>query len=166
MSGVRWTDLLSEYSTKERVISPTFFILKVPFEVRHECGTAHFQVGMYYWDPFQTKRRSLLDPVSSSTLIVFFLTMSLTLLIRQVRIHILIWIHMWRIYQFPGIAFRELWVLSPETRSIATTAVTFPVSEFSIAISLDLIVSSASLVALIGRVSVDSKWMPEGCSNF
>jgi len=36
-------------------------------------------------------------------------------------------------------------------------AVTFPVPEFSIAISLALIVSSASLVALIGQVSVDFK---------
>ncbi len=58
---------------------------------------------------------------------------------------------------FPGLAFRELQVLSPKTLSIATTAVTFPVLEFSIAISLALIVSSASLVALIGRVSVDFK---------
>ncbi len=33
----------------------------------------------------------------------------------------------------------------------------FPVLEFSIAISLALIVSGASLVALIGRVSVDFK---------
>jgi uncharacterized membrane protein len=41
-------------------------------------------------------------------------------------------------------------------------AVTFPVLEFSIAISLALIVSGASLVALIGRVSVDFKYMPEG----
>ncbi len=31
MSGVRCTDLLSEYSAKERVISPTFLVLKVPF---------------------------------------------------------------------------------------------------------------------------------------
>ena len=52
---------------------------------------------------------------------------------------------------------RKLRVLSPKTLSIATTAVTFPVLEFSIAISLALIVSSASLVALIGRVSVDFK---------
>ena len=48
MSGVRWTDLLSEYSTKERVISPTLFVLKVPFEVPHDCGTALFIVGMYF----------------------------------------------------------------------------------------------------------------------
>jgi hypothetical protein len=41
--------------------------------------------------------------------------------------------------------------------SIATTAVTLPVLEFLIAISLALIISSASLVALIGRVSVESK---------
>jgi len=56
---------------------------------------------------------------------------------------------------FPGLAFRELRVLPPKTLSIAPTAVTFPVSEFSIVISLALIVSSASLVALIGRESVD-----------
>ena len=48
---------------------------------------------------------------------------------------------------FPGLAFRELPNLSPKTLSIATTAVTLPVLEFSIAISLALIVSSASLVA-------------------
>jgi hypothetical protein len=57
---------------------------------------------------------------------------------------------------FPGLAFRELLILSPKTLSIATTAVTFPILEFLIAISLALIVSSASLVALIGRVSVES----------
>jgi hypothetical protein len=48
MSGVRWTDLLSEYSTKERVTSPTLFVLKVPFEVPHDCGTTLFVVGMYF----------------------------------------------------------------------------------------------------------------------
>ena len=48
MLGVRCTDLLSEYSAKERVISPTFFVLKVPFEVPHDCGTARFKVGMYF----------------------------------------------------------------------------------------------------------------------
>ncbi len=48
MSGVRWTDLLSEYSMKERVTSPTLFVLKVPFEVPHDCGTARFIVGMYF----------------------------------------------------------------------------------------------------------------------
>jgi hypothetical protein len=58
---------------------------------------------------------------------------------------------------FPGLLFRELRILSPKTLSIATTAVTLPVLEFSIAISLALIVSSASLVALIGRMSVESK---------
>jgi hypothetical protein len=49
------------------------------------------------------------------------------------------------------LVFRELLILSPKTLSIATTAVTLPVLEFSIAISLALIVSSASLVALIGQ---------------
>ena len=58
---------------------------------------------------------------------------------------------------FPGLAFRELQNLSPKTLSIGTTAVTLPVLEFSIAISLALIVSSASLVALIGWVSVGFK---------
>jgi len=41
--------------------------------------------------------------------------------------------------------------------SIATTAVTLPVFEFLIAISLALVISTASLEALIGQVSVDSK---------
>ena len=58
---------------------------------------------------------------------------------------------------FFGLAFRELLILSPKTLSMVTTAVTLPVSGFSIAISLALIVSGASLVALIGRVSVDFK---------
>ncbi len=50
MSGVKWIDLLSEYSTKERLTSPTLFVLnlKVPFEVPHDCGTARFTVGMYF----------------------------------------------------------------------------------------------------------------------
>jgi hypothetical protein len=58
---------------------------------------------------------------------------------------------------FFGLAFRELSILSPKTLSMTTTAVTLPVLEFLIAISIALIVSSASLVALIGRVSVDIK---------
>jgi hypothetical protein len=58
---------------------------------------------------------------------------------------------------FSGLAFRELLILSPKALSIATTAVTLTVLEFLIAISLALIISSASLVALIGRVSVDFK---------
>jgi len=48
MSGVRCTDLLSEYSAKERVISPTYLVLKVLFEVPHNCGTARFKVSMYF----------------------------------------------------------------------------------------------------------------------
>jgi hypothetical protein len=56
-----------------------------------------------------------------------------------------------------GLAFRELLILSPKTLSMVTTAVTLPVSGFSIAISLALIVSSASLVDLFGWVSVDIK---------
>ncbi len=48
MSGTKLIDLLVEYSTKEREISPTFFVIKVPFEVPHDCGTALFNVGMYF----------------------------------------------------------------------------------------------------------------------
>jgi hypothetical protein len=58
---------------------------------------------------------------------------------------------------FFGLAFRGLLILSPKTLSMVTTAVTLPVSGFSIAISLPLIVSSASLVDLFGWVSVDIK---------
>jgi hypothetical protein len=58
---------------------------------------------------------------------------------------------------FPGLMFRELPILSPKTLSIATMVFTLLVLEFSIAISLALIVSSASLVALIGWVLVESK---------
>jgi hypothetical protein len=68
------------------------------------------------------------------------------------------------ISDFLGLELREL-LLSPKTFSIPITAVTLPVLEFLIAISLALIISSASLVALIRRVSVDFKSMPEGCSN-
>jgi hypothetical protein len=52
---------------------------------------------------------------------------------------------------FPGLAFRELWGFSPKTFYIATTAVTLPVFEVSIAILLALETSIANLVALIGR---------------
>jgi hypothetical protein len=58
---------------------------------------------------------------------------------------------------FSGLAFRELLNLSPKTFNISTTAVTLPVFEVSIAISLALDTSIANLVALIGRVSIDSK---------
>jgi hypothetical protein len=58
---------------------------------------------------------------------------------------------------FSGLALRELVNLSPKTFSIAITAVTLPVLEFSIALSLALMISCASLVALIGRVSADFK---------
>ena len=58
---------------------------------------------------------------------------------------------------FFGLSFRELLILSPKTLSMVTTAVTLPVSGFLIAISLALILSSASLVDLFGWVSVDIK---------
>jgi hypothetical protein len=63
-----------------------------------------------------------------------------------------------------NLELREL-LLFPKTFSIATAAVTLPVLGFSIAVSLALITSSASVVALIGGVSVEFKSMPVGCSN-
>ncbi len=48
MSGTKLIDLLAEYSTKEREISPAFLVIKVSFEVPHDCGTALFTVGMYF----------------------------------------------------------------------------------------------------------------------
>ncbi len=68
--------MLMDYSAKEMSISPTFLVRKVPLEVPNDCGAALFVYGMYFWDPFVMKRRSPLDPVSSSTLIVFFFTIS------------------------------------------------------------------------------------------
>jgi len=53
------------------------------------------------------------------------------------------------------LALRELQSLSFERYITATTAVTLPVFEFSIAISLALIFSHSKLVTLIGRVSED-----------
>ncbi len=70
ISGVSQTDLLAEYSTEARLISPTFLVWNVPLKVPCDCGTALLTVGMYLLDPFLMKRRSPLDPVSSSTLIV------------------------------------------------------------------------------------------------
>ena len=46
------------------LISPTFFIRKVPLEVYHECGTVLSTVGMYLLDPFLMERRLLLDAVA------------------------------------------------------------------------------------------------------
>jgi len=65
--------------------------------------------------------------------------------------------HLGLFNNFFGLAFRELSIFSPKILSMATTSVTLPVLDFSIAISLALIVSSASLVDLMGRVSVDIK---------
>jgi hypothetical protein len=123
------------------------------------------------------KRRSPLDPVSSNTFIVFCLTISLLLtllmgslspfryLLNQFRSFFFECSHLFDlISNFLGLDLHEL-LLSPKTFSIATTAVTLAVLEFLIAISLALIISSASLIALIGRVSVDFKSMHVGCFN-
>jgi hypothetical protein len=66
--------LLAEYSTKVILMSPTFLVWKVPLEVPHDSGTFLFTHGMSLWEPFLMKRRSPLDPVSSSTLIICVLT--------------------------------------------------------------------------------------------
>jgi len=50
--------------------------------------------------------------------------------------------------KFFGLALSELLILSPKALSMVTTAVTLPVSGFSIVISFALIVSGASLVDL------------------
>ncbi len=105
--------------------------------------------------------------MSSSTLIVFCLTISLSLMSLMLSLSSFghfkdlfrcLFFEFSRLFglfsNFPGLALCELRVLSPKTLSIVTMAVTFPVLEFSIVISLALIVSIASLVALIGRVSV------------
>jgi hypothetical protein len=53
------------------------------------------------------------------------------------------------------LALRELHRLSLKRYITVTTAVTLPVFEFSIAISLALILSESKLVTLTGRVSED-----------
>jgi hypothetical protein len=121
------------------------------------------------------KRRSPLDPVSNSTLIVFCLTISLLLALLEGSRNLPRFLEdlfisfffefshlLGLLNDFPGLAFRELLGLSPQNFNIATTAVTLPVFEVSIVISLALDTSTANLVALIGRVSMDSKL---DCSN-
>ena len=66
---------------------------------------------------------------------------------------------------FPELEFRESTILLPKIFITATTAVTFPVSEFSVAFCVASVISRAVLVALIGRVSVEFKSMPVGLSN-
>ena len=103
------------------------------------------------------KRRSPLDPVSSRTLIVFCLTIRLSLaslagsrkwprcLEDLFRPFFFEFSHLLGLLNnFPGLVFRELLGLSPKTFNITTTAVTFPVFEVSIAISLALVIPNAS----------------------
>ncbi len=178
ISEVRCTDLLVDYSAKEILISPTFLVRKVPLEVPHDCGTALFTRGMYFWDPFLIKRRLPLDPVSSSTLIVFSLTIRplLTLLTGSLspfwwdlalfRCFFYKFSHLFDLIDdFPELDFRELTVCLSKIFIMATTAVTLPVLEFLINFLLALIIFKSVLVALIGRVSLDIKSMPKGLSN-
>ncbi len=74
MSGWRRTFLLAEYSTKEISMSPTLSVTKVSLEVPHNWGTTRFTTEMHLLDPFFHERMSPLDPESSRTLIVLFLT--------------------------------------------------------------------------------------------
>ncbi len=76
MSGWRHTFLLAEYSTKKISILPTLSVVKVPLEVPHDWGTTSYTIEMHFLDPFFMKRRSPLDPKTSRTLIVLFLTYS------------------------------------------------------------------------------------------
>ncbi len=75
--GLNSAFLLLEYSTKAISMLLTLFVTKVPLEVPHDCGTALLITGMCLEAPFFKKRRSLLDPESSRTLIVLLLTISL-----------------------------------------------------------------------------------------
>ena len=106
---------------------------------------------MYFWDPFLMKRRSPLDPVLNSTLIVFCLTSSpLLALSMLLRSPFRCFLGLFRAFFFKfshllglfnnlfGLAFRELLILSPKTLIMVTTAVTLPVLGFLIAISLAL----------------------------
>ncbi len=178
ISGVRCTDLLMEYSAKEMSISPTFLVWKVPLEVPHDCGAALFVYGMYFWDPFLMKSRSPLDPVSSNTLMVFFLTISPSLASLTGSLSP-IWcdlaLFLWFFFEFsrlfylidflPELAFWELLKFLLKIFITATTTVTLPGMEFLIDFSLALIISKAVLVALIGRVPLDVKFMPGGLFN-
>jgi hypothetical protein len=55
ISGHRCTFLLTEYSTKESLTSPTFLVLKVLLEVPHDSRTALLKMGMHLLDPFSKK---------------------------------------------------------------------------------------------------------------
>ncbi len=74
MSSWRRPFLLAEYYTKEMAMLPTLSVTKVPLEVPHDWGTTHFTMETRLLDPFLMKRRSPLDPETSRTLIVLFLT--------------------------------------------------------------------------------------------
>ncbi len=175
ISGIRCTDLLMEYSAKEISISPTFLVRKVPLEVPHDCGASLFVHGMYFWDPFLMKRRLPLDPVSNSTLIVLFLTISplLTSLsgslspiwcnVAQFRCFFFEFSRLFDLIDnYPELEFCEMPKFLSKMFIMATTAVTLPVFKFSINFLLVLIISKDVLVALIGRVSLDVKLMPVG----
>jgi hypothetical protein len=119
------------------------------------------------------KRRSPLDPVSSSTLIVLLTIIPLlaSLLgspkplwcdLDQFRCFFFKFSHIFGLISvFPELEFRELTFLLPKTFITVTTAVTFPVSEFLVAFCLALITFKAVLVALIGtsvsRIEFDAR---------
>jgi hypothetical protein len=74
ISGRRQTFLLAEYSTKEISMSPTLSVMKVPLEVPLTQRQPVLQWKCVYWTLFFIKRRSPLDPESSRTQFVLFLT--------------------------------------------------------------------------------------------
>ncbi len=149
--------------------SHPLFVWKVPFEVPHNRAVALFMVGMHFWDPFfwwkgghhsMLCRAVPLVPCWHRLMLLWSLFRCLLGLFRAFFFK---FSHLLGLFNnFFGLAFRELFILSQKTFKHADNSSHF--SGFSIAISVALIVSSASLVALIGRVSVESKWMPEGWS--
>ena len=67
MSGLTENNLVSENSGRVNSNTPTFVVLKVPFEVRHFCGAILSFHGMFLLLSRCTKSRSPSDPLSRST---------------------------------------------------------------------------------------------------
>ena len=67
MSGLTENNFVSENSGRVNSNTPTFVVLKVPFEVRHSCGAILSFHGMCLLLSQCTKSRSPSDPLSSST---------------------------------------------------------------------------------------------------
>jgi hypothetical protein len=137
--------------------------------VPHDSGTALFTTGIYLLDPFFKKRRSPVDPVSSRTLLVVYLTNSLLLapsngskasfrgFLDQSRPNFfdldpsLVFLALILVILLANLLFESLYKCIT-----MTTAVTFPVLVVSTAFlsALSLLVGIGS-VTLIGQGLVD-----------